>query len=411
MDINAARQERTGLAAQARSILDTAQADGGRGLTAEESQEFDRLMARVDELDDMITREERVREVQRRIDADPNAYPARGEGNGPDNGGSEDGLRAAAWRQFLIGGRTSLTPEQARTLQAGSDPEGGYLVAPTQWATELIKSIDDQVFVRQWATVETLTEAASLGVPTLDTDVSDSDWTTELATGQADDSMRFGKRELTPNPLAKRIKVSRKLLRLSANRAENLVRDRLAYKFAITEEKAYLVGDGNKKPLGVFVASPMGISTGRDVTVGDISEDEFGINADGLIDMKYALKAAYLARARWVFHRDTVKRIRKLKDQDGQYIWRPGIETDRPDTILDLPYAMSEYAPNTFTDGQYVAVLGDWSFYWIVDALNLEVQRLVELYAETNQVGFIGRRETDGMPVLEEAFVRGKVVA
>jgi hypothetical protein len=33
-------------------------------------------------------------------------------------------------------------------------------------------------------------------------------------------------------------------------------------------------------------------------------------------------------------------------------------------------------------------------------------QRLVELFAATNQVGFIGRRELDGMPVLSEAFVR-----
>lgn len=412
MDINAARQERTRLATEARSILDLAQADGGRALTAEESEKFDRLMEQVDRIDGTIEREEQMRARERRIDADPDTTGGRGRGedNGPDRGG-ENGLRDAAWRQFLVGGRSSLSPEQARTLQAGSDPEGGYLVAPTQWATELIQRIDDQVFIRQWATVETLTEAASLGVPTLETDLNDADWTTELATGNQDDSMRFGKRELTPSPLAKRVKVSRKLLRLTSGRAENIVRDRLAYKFGVTEEKAYMVGDGVKKPLGLFVASSMGISTGRDVTVGDISSDEQDINADGLIDMKYTLKAGYLSEAKWVFHRDTVRRIRKLKDLEGQYIWRPGIETDRPDTILDLEFGMSEYAPNTFTDGQYVALLGAFRHYWIVDSLAMEVQRLVELYAETNQVGFIGRKETDGMPVLEEAFVRGKVVA
>ena len=71
-----------------------------------------------------------------------------------------------------------------------------------------------------------------------------------------------------------------------------------------------------------------------------------------------------------------------------------------------LQFFMSEYVPNTFTTGKYVGILGDFSFYWIVDALNLEVQRLDELYAATNQIGFIGRMETDGMPVLEEAFVR-----
>nr|WP_269440572.1 phage major capsid protein [Micromonospora tarapacensis] len=408
VDINARKKERASLAKQARDILDTAQADGGRRLTAEESEKFDRLMADVDGHDQDITREERLRAKERRIDGDPDDQPTR-ENNGPDRAG--DGERAAAFRQYIVGGRSTLSPEQARTLQAGSDPEGGYLVAPQKWVSGLLQRLDDEVFIRRWAHTETLTEAASLGVPTLDTDLDDAEWTTEFGTGNQDDSLRFGKRELTPNPLAKRVKVSRKLLRLTRGNAEDIVRDRLAYKFAVSQEKAFMTGDGNKKPLGLFTASPMGISTGRDVTVGDISDDEQDINADGLIDMKYTLKAGYLANARWLFHRDTVKRIRKLKDQEGVYIWRPGLATDRPDTILDLPFGMSEFCPNTYTDGQYVTLLGDFKKYWIADALNMEVQRLVELYAETNQVGFIGRLETDGMPVLEEAFVRGKVVA
>jgi HK97 family phage major capsid protein len=98
--------------------------------------------------------------------------------------------------------------------------------------------------------------------------------------------------------------------------------------------------------------------------------------------------------------------IRKLKDGEGQYIWKAGISNDRGDTILDLPVHMSEYAPNTFTTGEYVGILGDFSYYWIADALNMNIQRLDELYAENNQVGFIGRLETDGMPVLENAFAR-----
>jgi HK97 family phage major capsid protein len=61
------------------------------------------------------------------------------------------------------------------------------------------------------------------------------------------------------------------------------------------------------------------------------------------------------------------------------------------------------------TTGNYVGILGDFSYYWIADALDMQVQRLVELYAATNQVGFIARREVDGMPVLEEAFVRVKL--
>jgi HK97 family phage major capsid protein len=72
---------------------------------------------------------------------------------------------------------------------------------------------------------------------------------------------------------------------------------------------------------------------------------------------------------------------------------------------------MSEYAPNTFTASQYVGILGDFSYVWIADSLQMEMQRLEELFASTNQVGLIGRLESDGMPVLSEAFVRVKLAA
>jgi HK97 family phage major capsid protein len=70
---------------------------------------------------------------------------------------------------------------------------------------------------------------------------------------------------------------------------------------------------------------------------------------------------------------------------------------------------MSEYVPNTFTSGLYVGLFGDLRYYWIADSLMFELQRLDELYAETNQVGMIGRWESDGMPILEEAFARVKL--
>jgi HK97 family phage major capsid protein len=57
----------------------------------------------------------------------------------------------------------------------------------------------------------------------------------------------------------------------------------------------------------------------------------------------------------------------------------------------------------------YVGIIGDFSFYYIADSLQLEFQRLDELYAGNSQVGFIARLESDGMPVLEEAFARVKL--
>jgi HK97 family phage major capsid protein len=247
--------------------------------------------------------------------------------------------------------------------------------------------------------------AASLGVPTLTANPADADWTAEILTGSEDSTMAFGKRELHPHPLAKRIKVSNKLLR-QAGGMEALVMARLAYKFAISQEKAFLTGSGSNQPLGIFTASNDGIPTTRDYSTGNTTTAP---TFDGLIGAKFTLKGAYWGKAEWLFHRDVLAAIAKLKDGNGQYIWRESVRAGEPDRILNLPVAMSENAPSTMTTGLYVGMLADFSNYWIADALDMQVQRLTELYAETNQTGFIGRMESDGMPVLAEAFVRVKL--
>ncbi len=303
-------------------------------------------------------------------------------------------------------GPNGLKDNEVRALQADSDVAGGFTVAPQQWVNQLIKNIDDQVFIRQRATKYRLTSAASLGVPTLAANPADADWTTELAIGNEDSTMSFGKRELNPHPLAKLEKVSNKLLAMSAMGIDALVRERLAYKFAVTQEKNFLTGSGSNQPLGLFTASANGITTARDVSTGNTTTS---ITFDGLIEAKFSLKGAYWNRADWLFHRDALKMITKLKNGEGDYIYRESVRDGEPDRLLGRPVMMSEYAPNTFTTGLYVGMLGDYSQYWIADALDFQVQVLKELFAATNQVGYIGRMETDGMPVLNEAFARVKL--
>lgn len=305
------------------------------------------------------------------------------------------------FRSFL--GGENRTTEEFRALQADADIAGGYTVAPPLFVAKLIQAVDNFTFMPGLSTTYTLAKNESLGAPALETDIEDAEWTGEITTADEDTAMDFAKRELTPHPLSKLIKASRKLLRSSVLNIESIVADRLGYKMAVPKETAYMEGSGSNQPLGLFTASAFGISTGRDVSTGN---SDTQIKGDGLIEAFYTLKAQYMQRATWIFHRNALKQIRKLKTGDGVYIWQAGIAGDRPSTILGRPYNMSEYCPHTFTTGLYVGIVGDMSFYWIVDSLFLEIQRLNELYAATNQVGFIARAESDGMPVLEEAFVR-----
>lgn len=398
-DLKALLQERAKLVADARAINDAAEAEK-RELTGEERAQFDTLITQAEKLGDQIRQEERLREQERQTEQ-RRAEEDRGSPPTPDE---------ASMRNFIVHGdrRGLRLAGESRDLEAGSAPDGGYIVTPQMFVTQLIKFIDDMVFIRGLATTYQLGSAGSLGAPELTADPADADWTTELSTGSADTAMQFGKREMYTHPLAKRIKISRDLLRRSALPIEALVQQRLAYKFGITQEKAFMTGNGDRQPLGVFTASSSGISTARDVSEDNTATQ---IRADGLISAKYKLKAQYMANAVWIFHRDATKQIAKLKDNEGRYMMQPALTMGMGDMLLGRPMFMSEHAPNTFTANSYVGIFGDFSHYWIADALDMRMQRLEELYAETNQVGFIARQETDGAPVLEEAFARVQLAA
>jgi HK97 family phage major capsid protein len=433
MSLQEMRQRRAQLIAEARGLLDRA-ANGV--MSAEDQAQYDRLFEEANKLADTIKRAEQQAEAERALGeaATEAVRPGAQAGQREQRGGRSvpefasrtlRGLnevdaqwqQAPEWRGLLAtttpeyrrGFRAMLLGEQ-RAMQVDQDDLGGFLVTPLQLVDQLLAAIDDQVWMRQVATVIAVPSADSLGVPTLDTDPADADWTSELGTGNEDSSMRVGLRALHPQPLAKRLKISRTLVRKAPN-SESMIMRRLAYKFGISQEKGFLVGTGAGQPLGVFTASPAGISTGRDVSTDNTAT---AITMKGLINAKYALKAAYWPNARWLFHRDAVKQIAGLRDDSGgagtgQFLWYPSVREGEPDMLLGRPMMVSEYAPNTFTTGLYVGIFGDFSNYWIADSLQMDMQRLVELYAATNQIGLIGRMESDGMPVLEEAFVRVKL--
>lgn len=406
MEILEMKQRRAALVKEARKLLDTAETEK-RELTGEETQKYEEMMKDVDSWGSKIEREESLRKMEETLKEPEEKTPTQTKDPEERKEPQATEEYRKSFERFLRHGQSVLTEKEVRAMQA-EDPEGGgYLVAPQQFVSEMLKAVDNTVFVRGLARKFSLGKAESLGVPKLDTDFTSADWVSELDTGD-EDTLDFGKRELRPHALSKLVKLSNKLIRNSVTPIESMVRERLAYVFSTTMENAYLNGTGLQQPLGLFVASDDGISTSRDVSTGNTTTS---IKADGLIEAKYTLATPYLRNARWVFHRDALKQIRKLKDGEGQYLWQPGITGDRVDNILGIPVITSEYAPNTFTAGLYVGLLGDFSYYWIADALDMQVQRLVELYATTNQIGYLARLESDGAPVLESAFVRVTLAA
>lgn len=396
-------QERAKLIADARALLTVAEEEK-RELTAEEETRYNKMFDDASKLKEKITREEQLQEEERKLNTTGGAPLKPAPNQGQDGKRDLPALQMAGFRSFITGNPIN---QEFRALQADEDASGGYMVAPEQFVAELIKGLDNFTYMTDICRVIQVKPGTdTLGAPYMSADVADPAWTTEIDAASEDSTLAIGKRTLTPSQLTKLEKVSMKLLRVSAIPVEALIRERFEQKFGVVFENGFLNGSGSAQPLGVFTASDDGVPTSRDVSTGNSTT---AIAADNISNVKYSVKAQYRKGAKWIYHRDGVKMISKLKDGEGQYLWKTGIAGGEPDTLAGHPVLESEYAPSTFTTGKYVGIFGNFDFYWVAMMMKFELQRLNELYAANSQVGFIGRAWADGMPVDSSAFARVKL--
>lgn len=422
-EILALKQKRAKAVADARAIHDKSVKEN-RALNTEEQAQYDAAMNEASGFTSTIQREERLASLEneqnnvttRDLSANTKRETPEDDANtDPEQRAAAQSFRErrgskeyrAAFSKWLARGDRALTPKEYRDLSSDSDQDGGYLVAPQQMAGDILKNLDDTVYVRSKARKFTLIAAKSLGVIKRTAKLSTWARGGEITAPTKDTSLKFGKRELYPQYMSGLALVSRDLLRNSSVSPEMIVRDEMVRDAAEVQEAEFMTGSGAAgAALGVFTASADGISTARDVSTGNLAT---AITADGLYEAKFSLKEQYRRTAEWMFSRTAIKQIAKLKDGEGRYLWEPSLTAGTPDRILALPYVESEWVPATFTSGQYVGILANWQYYWIADALDIEFQRLTELYALSNQDGFAARLKMDAAPQIEEAFARVKL--
>lgn len=452
------RQQRAKAIADARKLHDEAQAraEGQRELTAEERASYTRATDEARQIGETIRREEELAAAEAELsEPEGRSAPARQPGNAEDVPEEvRDRVASRGWlpREYrnitfgdvpearrrdgylhdapaaTVGDLRTLAhymrshPEvirgmsaeerrayndegqQLRAMQHDVDASGGYLALPPQVIAGLLQAADSETFIRSRSTVIVTPGAQGLGVVSLDEDADDAEWTAELKTGGETD-IGLGGRELRPTGISKRTKLSMKLLR-TAPGIERILLGRLGHKFGVTMEKAGLTGTGAGQPLGLFTASAHGIPTSRDIATGNTAT---AVTPEGWIRARRNIKPKYRRNAVAIVSPELVTQAMLWKDGTGRFMLQDSLQVGEPDRISSVPVLESDFAPSTFTSGQYVAVIGDLNYYWWNDSLTYGVQRLNELYAETNQVGFIARGESDGMPVLGEAFTRVKL--
>ena len=376
----------------AKAFAETHQTDKGT-LSAEDNATYEKMEQEISDLGREIARLERQEALDAEL-AKPINTPITTK---PMNAGSEDtktGRASDEYRSNFWNVMRSKAPMPSvlNALQVGTDSEGGYLV-PDEFERTLVQALEEENIFRQMAKI-VQTSSGDRKIPVVATKGTASWIDEEGAYLESDDS--FGQVSIGAYKLGTLIKVSEELLNDSVFDLESYISTEFARRIGAKEEEAFFSGDGSGKPLGILAES-------GGAELGVTAAAPAAITADELMDLFYSLKAPYRKNAVWVLNDSTIKAIRKLKDNNGQYLWQPSLVAGTPDTILGRPVKTSAYMP-TLAEGNKTIAFGDFGYYWIADRQGRSFKRLNELYAATGQVGFLGSQRVDGKLILPEAI-------
>ena len=285
-----------------------------------------------------------------------------------------------------------MTGVQTCALPICDDAEGGYLV-PDEYERHLVEALEEENIFRRLAhTINT--DSGERKIPVV-ASKGTANWIDEEGPYVESDD-QFSQITIGAHKLGTTIKVSEELIRDSVFDLEAYISREFARRIGAREEESFFTGDGNGKPLGILA------ETGG-AEVGVTAASATAITADELMDLFHSLKAPYRGKAVWVMNDATIKAVRKLKDNNGQYLWQNALTADAPNTLLGRPVYTSAYMP-TIAGGAKSIAFGDFKYYWIADRQGRSFKRLNELYAQTGQVGFIGSQRVDGKLILPEAI-------
>ena len=293
------------------------------------------------------------------------------------------GRAADAYKAAMLDALRSGFKRVSNVLQEGVDTDGGYLV-PEEYDNRLIDVLDEENIMRKLGTRITTSGEHKINIAATKPAAS---WIEEggaLSFGDA----TFDQILMDAHKLHVAIKVTEELLYDNAFGLENYIITQFGKALANAEEDAFLNGDGVGKPLGLFAASGG----------GQIAETlTAAIKADDIINLVYALKRPYRKNASFIMNDKNIAAIRKLKDNNGAYIWQPSAQTGEPDRLFGYPVHTSAYAPED------AIAFGDYKYYNIGDRGTRSFKQLTELFAGNGMIGYVAKERVDGKLILPEA--------
>ncbi len=165
------------------------------------------------------------------------------------------------------------------------------------------------------------------------------------------------------------------------------INERMGKSFARAEDRAFINGTGINEPTGLLHATD-----GAEIGVTTAS-----LKYDDVVELFFSVKPEYRKKGVWLMNDRTALALRKLKDNDGNYLWNVA-----NDTILGKPVRICNEMPDAEAGAKPV-LFGDFRFYWITDRSPISLMPIKELFALSGRVGYLGFEFLDARLVRREA--------
>lgn len=344
-----------------------------RALTEDEQSTFEAKTAELKALDKTIEAKREARSLTMMDDETPKTPEAKKEER------STEELEARAFETFL------------REQRAEGNMEKGTngAVIPTTIANRIIDT------VKQVAPIYALTTKfnvkGKLQFPVAKDSIT-TGYQTEF-TDIASSAVSFENVELDGYLIGALSKVSVSLINNAQFDIVGYVVNKIAQSIAEFLEKELIKGSTNIKGITDASYEGKGVQKVTSFKKGVISTDD-------LIETQGEVKMNRQDGCQWLMNQGMLNEVRKLKDNNGQYVLNPDLRTGFGFMLLGKPVMISDEMPND------TIVYGDWSAMYVNIHEDINIRQLNEVYAAQHGVGFVAWAELDAKLVEQDKFTK-----
>jgi HK97 family phage major capsid protein len=299
---------------------------------------------------------------------------------------------------YIRKGLENMPDVERKTINVGTDPQGGYLVG------EQMEAGIDRV-LRRYSAMRQVGRVIPIGAASYKklvkvTGTSGATRGNENTAPSNGTSPGWSELEFKPGTHISEQRITAESLEDSVQDVEADLIQEMGIEFAEMEGQDFITGDGVNGPRGLLSYSIVANASYAWNSVGYIASggaSSFASSnpSDALIDLQHSLRRQYRANAVFTMNDATLGAIRKFKDGNGLYMWAPSMLLQGAvGQLLGHSVVTDDFMPDVGSNA-YPIAFGDFQrAYYVIDRRGTSVLR--DPYTAVPHVKFIGRRRVGG---------------